>query len=273
MLRDCNPLRVATHGDVTLALEHRPHGVSLLLHKSLEQAARSHLQLLLAFPSPDDAPVFKRVGYRPIGDLVRYVRPLRYRTPFGERTPGMLAWAAGTLADLYGRSRDIVLAAGAPRLQGEWTDQVDPRMQRLWETSTKPDGIVGVRDAAYLRWRFDASPDGGFQYLLVVDPHDDSLLAWFVVRAMGGALHVHDYWSLHGPAIGTRYLDTLLHCARKAGHAAVSLDLASLSPYLSPWRATGFAERGRRPVVGHWQPAALGEHIGEVHLTAADVED
>lgn len=273
MLRDGQPLRAGVMVDLAVVPEHRTLGPALMLQQSLAQSARSQLDLLYAFPNPKAAPVFKRIGYRPLGDLVRYVRVLRHGPYLARRMPRALAWIAGVAVDAWTRMRDALRLAGTPRLRGVWSDRVDPQMQAFWEASTKPDGIVGARDAAHLRWRFDASPEGGFRYLLVRDPVGDALLAWFAVRATGATLHVHDYWSLHGPAIGTRCLDTLLRAARTAGHAAVSLELASLSPHVAPWLATGFTERNRRAVFGYWDTSALGEQLGEVHLTAADEDE
>lgn len=244
--------------------------MSLGLTQSLERAACGHLQLLYAFPRMMEVPLFKRVGFRPIGDVVRYVRVLQHAPFLGKRIPWILARLSGPALDAWARTRDALCNAGTRRLLGTWTDRVDPRMQRLWETSTKPDGIVGTRDAAYLSSRFDASTDDGFRFLLVTDPTTNDLLAWFAVRPMGRTLHVLDYWSSHGPAIGTRVLYMLLHCSSKTGYVAVSLDQSSLSPYLSPWRATGFVECSRRPVMGYWHTHALGQHLGEVHLTAGD---
>lgn len=273
MLRDGQPLRAGVMVDLAVVPEHRTLGPALMLQQSLAQAARGQLDLLYAFPNPKAAPVFKRIGYRPLGDLVRYVRVLRHAPYLARRMPRPFAHMAGVVLDAWARLRDGLRHAGMPRLRAAWSEHVDPRMQSLWESSVKPDGIVGARDAAHLRWRFDASPDGGFRYLLVCDPHHDALLAWFAVRANGATLHVHDYWSLHGPAIGTRCLDALLRVARKAGHAAVSLELASLSPHLAPWRDLGFVERGRRAVFGYWDTAALGDMLGELHLTAADEDE
>jgi hypothetical protein len=273
MLRDGQPLRAGVMVDLAVMPEHRTLGPAMMLQQSLAQAARGQLDLLYAFPNPKAAPVFKRIGYRPLGDLVRYVRVLRHGPYLARRMPRVLAYAAGIAVDAWTRARDALRHAGTAPLRATWSDRVDPRVQQLWEDSTKPDGIVGARDAAHLRWRFDASPEGGFRHLLVRDASSDALVAWFAVRANGATLHVHDYWSLHGPAIGTRCLDALLRAARKAGHAAVSLELASLSPHLAPWLAMGFSERSRRAVFGYWDAAALGEHLGQLHLTAADEDE
>ena len=273
MLRDGRPLRAGVMVDLAVMPEHRTLGPAMMLQQSLAQAARGQLDLLYAFPNPKAAPVFKRIGYRPLGDLVRYVRVVRHAPYLARRIPRPLAYAAGAAVDVWARLRDALRHAGTASLSAAWSDRIHPDMQALWDASVKPDGIVGARDAAHLRWRFDASPEGGFRYLMVRDPRSGSLIAWFATRASGSTLHVHDYWSLHGPAIGTRCVGTLVVAARRCGHAAVSVELASLPSHLDPWLALGFAERSRRAIFGYWDPAVLGETIGHLHLTAADEDE
>lgn len=272
MLRDGRPLRAGVLVDLTVLPEHRSLGPALMLQQGLVASARSELDLLYGFPNPKAAPVFKRIGYQPLGDLVRYVRVLRHRGYFARRMPSLLAAPLGALADAGLRLRDALLHPGAVQLRAAWADRADSRMQSLWERSTKPDGIVAVRDLAHLSWRFERSPLGDFRFLLLSDA-TGALGAWFATRADGGTLHVHDYWSLHGPAIGTRHVAALLHAAREAGHAAVSIELATAPAYLAPWHALGFAQRGKRPIFGCWGAQSGGNAPTVLHFTAADEDE
>lgn len=273
MLRDGKPMRAGVMVDLAVVPEHRSLGPAMILQQALAEAARTQLDLLYAFPNPKAAPVFKRIGYRPLGELVRYVRVLRHGRYIARRMPRLFAYPTGLAVDTWTRLRDALRDSGTPNLRASWSDDVDPDVQGLWEASTKPDGIAGTRDYAHLHWRFDAAPAGGFRHLLVRDPRNNALFAWFATRPEGATLHVHDYWSLHGPAIGTRALATLLGMARKAGYSAVSVELASVPAHLDPWAALGFVERSRRPVFGYWDAAALGDSPGDLHLTSADEDE
>ncbi len=273
MLRDGRPLRGGVLVDLAVLPEHRSLGPALMLQQGLAAAARRDLDLLYGFPNPKAAPVFKRIGYRPLGELVRHVRVLRHADYLARRMPRPLARVAGPALDRCVRLRDRLAHPDASRLRAVWRDHVDARMQALWERSTKPDGVVAIRDLAHLEWRFDRSPHAGFRYLLLDDPRDGTLSAWFATRPDGATLHVHDYWSVHGPALGTRQLAALLRAAYAAGHAAASVELCTAPTLLEPWKALGFVERSRRPVFGCWSDPAGVTASTPLHLTAADEDE
>lgn len=275
MLRDGRPLHGGVLVDLAVLPEHRSLGPALMLQQGLFASARRELDLLYGFPNPKAAPVFKRIGYRPLGHMARHVRVLRHAPYLARRLPRALAplsAPAGVLVDAASRMRLALLHAQGRALRTTWVARADARMQAIWDASVKPDGIVAVRDLEHLRWRFDHAPSAGFRYLLASRRGDDAPVAWFAVRTSGNALHVHDYWSLQGAAVGTRALLALLSAARAERHVAVSVELATSQAHLMPWRALGFEERSRRPIFGNWGDAA-GDPAPDLHLTAADEDE
>src|SRR5690606_26941462 len=209
MLRDGHALDAGVLVDLAVLPEHRSLGPALILQQRLLAAARERFALLYGFPNARAAPVFRRIGYRVLGDLVRHVRVLRPGRYFARRMPDALARPAGVLIDLCVRLHDFLRSLGADPLAACWRDRADARMQALWEASARPDGVVAVRDLAHLQWRFDRAPPPRFRYLLLEDPHRRAPCAWFATRVRGDTLHVYDYWSLHGPALGTRHIAAL----------------------------------------------------------------
>lgn len=272
MLLDGRPLQGGVLVDMAVVPAHRSLGPALMLLQGLKEGAARECALLYGFPNPKAAPVFRRIGYRPAGDLVRYVRVLRHAPYFARRMPRAAAGCAGAAADLAGRVRDLLRAPATGGLRTAWLDAADPRMQALWDASTKPDGVAAVRDLAHLAWRFDRAPGGGFRYFAIGEA-DGSLDAWFAVRRRGDSLVVHDYWSVHGPAIGTRRIAALLRAARARGHASVSVELATSPGHLAPWLASEFRERSRRPLFCHWSDTAHDAGAIPFHLTAADEDE
>jgi hypothetical protein len=135
--------------------------------------------------------------------------------------------------------------------------------------------MTTLRDAAHLRWRFDDAPvaDDGlmpFQHLQLFE--GETLVAWFATRLDGHILHVHDFWSRHGAQIAPDMVAALLRAARKAGHASVSIELATSAKRMQPWLDTGFSERGKRPVFGYWG-AKDEEAMPSLHLVSADEDE
>lgn len=271
MLHDGRAIRGGVLVDLAVLPQHRSLGPAMILQQGLLAASRDSLDVLYGFPNPKAAPVFKRIGYRALGELGRHACVLRHRDYLARRLPAALAATAGALLDGALRLGRALRHPRAWGLRATWRDRVDPRMDTLWQASPKPAGIVAVRDVAHLRWRFDEAPGGGFRYLLLSDPRNDALCAWFATRSDGHTLHVHDFWSRRGNVPAGHQLCALLRAARRAGHAAVSVELSTSVDALAPWSALGFSQRGKRPVFGRWN--AGDGAAPPMHLTAGDEDE
>jgi len=271
MLRDGQPIAAGVLVDLAVLPEHRSLGPALMLQGGLAQAGGERFGLLYGFPNPKAAAVFKRVGYDRLGDIVRRARVLRHAGYLARRLPRPLAAVAGFVLD---RARALADTVRAPRerLAAAWSEAADARFDTLWAASPKGEGAVGVRDAAFARWRFDASPLVKTRYLLLAGA-DGALRAWFACQVEDAVLHVRDFWSDDAASgIGHARIAALLRAARKAGHAAVSVEFAGPDVRLAGWTAAGFAERGRRPVFGRWSDGSAAGAVA-IHLTSADEDE
>ena len=259
--------------DLAVAPEHRSLGPALMLQQALAAVGRQRFGLLYGFPNPKAAPVFKRVGYTPFGHIVRHARVLRHAGYLARRLPRVLAAPAALVLDALHRVRDALRAQAA--VDAAWSTRVDPRIDTLWRESAHGDTLVGVRDCAFLEWRFDRAPLGAMRYLLLSDRGKPDLRAWFACQVEGDVLHVRDFWSIDAATgIGRGFVLALLAAARRAGHAAVSVEYAGADERFAGWRAAGFVERGRRPVFGCAGNCADAPiDVGAMHLTSADEDE
>jgi hypothetical protein len=277
MLREGREIRAGVLVDLAVTPEHRTLGPALILQQGLFAAGRRELDQLYGFPNPKAAPVFKRIGYRRLGEMVRHARVVRHASYVQRRVarlPAPLAMLAGMLIDLGIGLRDRLRIRGAGALRATWHDRV-PDIDALWSASPKPAALTAVRDAAHLRWRFDEAPTDAslppFRHLLLRDARCDA--AWFATRADAHTLHVHDAWTRDGGATPSHaILLALLRAARKAGFAVVSIELATSAERLQPWRDLGFEARSQRPVFGtDFETGADGD--ADLHLTSADEDE
>lgn len=268
-------IRAGVLVDLAVLPQHRSLGPALILQQGLIAAGQRELDLLYGFPNPKATAVFKRIGYAHLADMVRYVRVIRYADYLHRHMPALPARLLGPAIDFALRVRDALRRMRGRRILSEWSERADPRMDELWQRSAHGDGLVAVRDAERARWRFDAAPFGRFRHLLLSEDGGATLSAWFSTEVEGRTLHVRDFWAVDAAdGIGIRYIDALLRAARKAGLAAVSVELAARAPRLAGWMARRFVERGRHPVFGRWSDpqAAAGRDL-DPFLTAADEDE
>jgi ribosomal protein S18 acetylase RimI-like enzyme len=261
--------------DLAVSPEHRSLGPALMLERELAAAGGARFDLLYGFPNLKATALLKRLGvYEPLGSIVRYARVLRYRDYVARRLPDALAMPLGAAIDLAQRIGRALRARGERRIVASWGDASDPRIDALWARSTHGDEILGIRDSTFLRWRFDNSQTQT-SFLLLSDPADGTLLAWFACQAREKVLHVRDVWSDDASrGIGRAYVSALLRAAYRAGYAAVSFEFAGADAKLASWKAAGFVERSRRPVYGKWTGAATAADLqASLHLTSADEDE
>ena len=275
MLWQGKEIRAGVLVDLTVMPAHRSLGPALILQQGLIQSGRQQLDLLYGFPNPKAAAVFKRIGYERFADIVRHAHVLRHAGYLRGKLPGWLAYPLGAMADLFFAAKDRIKRAYGPRLDYTWSSRADAAMDALWRTSEKGDGLLAIRDSAHCKWRFDDSPLVRTRYLLLTAPGDAGMQAWFATQVEESTLHVRDFWSNAGHGrMSESHLLALLCAAREAGHASVSMEIASDASRMDSWKRCGFVERSRRPVFGRWSfeekpdPQAM-----DLFLTSADEDE
>ena len=262
--------------DLAVIPAHRSLGPALILQQGLFAAGQRAVDVLYGFPNPKAAPVFKRIGYRQLADMIRYARVVKHAQYVDRRLPRLpapLVGMLGALIDLGARLRDAWRLPQARTLRAQWFDRA-PDIASMWNASPKPSALTALRDATHLRWRFDDAPAMGglppFRHLQLFD--GETPVAWFATRVEGHTLHIHDFWSCDGAQPAPKIVAALLRAARKQGHATVSIELATSDERLTPWRQLGFEPRGQRPVFGMISGLA-GEQVPDLHLTSADEDE
>jgi GNAT superfamily N-acetyltransferase len=259
--------------DLAVSPEHRSLGPAMMLQSALAEIGAARFGLLYGFPNPKAAPVFKRVGYAKLGEIVRHARVLRHADYLSRRMPRALACIAGPLVDLGMRVRDAWRSRGDARFLVLWSDAADPRFDALWARSSTVNVALSIRDYAFAHWRFDQCPFEKTQFLLLSDPGNGNLLAWFACQVKDNTLHVRDFWSAEAACgLAREYVDALLAEVRKLGCAAVSFEIAGATRRLEGWRMAGFSARGKRPVFGKWGDAHAKVSI-DLYLTSADEDE
>ena len=274
MLWQGNAIRSGVLVDFAVLPAHRSLGPALQLQKALIAAAADHFDLLYGFPNPKAAPIFRRLGYVELGELVRYARILRHGHYLQRKLPRTVAQALGWIIDRLSALRRWPRRLRNTGVNRTWSDQIDARMDELWKRSAPNQGLIGVRDVAMLRWRFDQAPGRRLHYLLLTEPGSGDLLAWFACEAHAHTLHVRDFWSVDAQrSMQRRFLDALLDAAHQSGHATLSVEYAGPVIAFVGWIAAGFIERERQPVLGKWLHPTPMTAKAPIHFTSLDEDE
>lgn len=278
MLDRGREIRAGVLVDLAVTTAHRSLGPALMLQKALLQASAEKFELLYGFPNPKAAPVFKRLGYSQLGEIVRYASVLRHRGYLERRMPRMPRMAArplGWALDVASRVQAAVVARRDRELSAEWLDTADPRIDELWSQSEHGVALIAPRDTAMLRWRFDRSPSTQTRYLLLGEKVGGPLRAWFACQADGGTLHVRDFWSVDAArGMGRPLIHAMLCAARRGGYSSVSVEYAGPAMRHRGWLDAGFVPRTSRPIFGKWRdPSPARGEESALHLTSADEDE
>lgn len=173
--------------DLNVDRQHRTIGPALALQRAvIDQAGQAGLPLIYGFPNAQSAAVHRRTGYREIGRLGRWVKPLSFRRL---ALPPWLAFAADRLLPFVSPETYRRLPAD---LRVERIGRFDERFDRLFEAAAARLPIVGHRTAAYLTWRFARRPHSGHHVLGLLD-RSNGLRAYVVWRWHRGTACVGDF--------------------------------------------------------------------------------
>lgn len=262
-------IRAGQMVDLAVVPQHRSFGPARTLLRTLVEQGLKELDLIYGTPNRKAAGLVSRVTPVRMGHIVRHVCVLRHRRYLARHLPAPLAGLGGTPLDAARRVRRSWRMRGT-NLAWRWASQAEPAFDVLWQRSQHGRALVQVHDAAFARWRFDASPFAEYRYLLLEE--NGELRAWFACREDAGTLHVDDWWAVHAAhGVDSRLVEVLLSAADKDGCEAVSFAFAGADKALAPWVRAGFAERQRRPIFGIL--ASSREAPDHIHLTVGDEDE
>ncbi len=260
---DGHRVRAGVLCDFAVTRSHRVGGAALCIQRALAEAASEDgIELLYGHPNEKSVAVFKRVGYRVVGDTTAWVKPLRcdlrLRDALGWK--GAAAVAAAPI-DIALRALDRLRRAGSPlRVRGELVARAGGRADALWERARTQYGILGEQSSEYLDWRYGRFTTGEYR-IFGVSPREDPRLVGFAVYTRDGRKAL--LCDLFAEQLDVSAEPLLLHLAdhlRSQGIEALSLSYVGSPSFRTQLLSVGFLPRpGRRPLIVH--PGHLAESV------------
>ena len=207
------PLRAALFADLAIERGHRSGLPALALVRAVKHHVDRSFDLGYGFPNDKAVAVYRRCGYRQLGEMQRFVRVLRVGTQLARRAPRLplapvVARGAAAIADRALAAITRARARGAQRrFMLAWLDAFDGRFDELWRESRSLAPIACERTAALLAWRFGRQPGHRYRIAALIERATDRLCAYAVVRDAGPAVELADLFGA-----GLLELDVLLRC-------------------------------------------------------------
>jgi hypothetical protein len=171
-------------GEFVVGERHRGKGL-LLLKRVLELP-----NPFLGAPNELSRPILERFGFRNVCTLENRIQIVRPRRLVARVAGSRVAGAAAGL--LWEAGRRALRTLRAPARRGVTVSRVgrfDARFDDLWRRVGPAHGILVVRDAAYLNWRFTERPDCTYE---IAAAERSGRVAGYVVyypRQREGLLH------------------------------------------------------------------------------------
>ena len=260
--------------DFVVRPEHRTLFPALLLQKEMHRFALLTHPVIWGMPNPRAAAVFGRAGYSCIGQMVRYVRVIRSATYLARYLPQWLSRVIGPIIDAARRVAGTLSSLTTRGYIVRWQDRPDARFNELWQRSTIPDQIMGVRDQQYLTWRFSECPFYSHSFLTLVSTANDRLIGYAACELARPTLHVSDFLvDVNLPDAAAILWQELTRETFRLGYASLSTQFLGGEPVQRKLIRAGLIRREQRPVYlanSDRSPPLLSET--NWYLTGADLD-
>ncbi len=267
--------------DMNVDQAHRSLGPALKLQrKAIEAAEDQGLPLVYGVCDRRSQLVLERIGYRLVGDVGRWAKPLMSQ-PF---LPPLLrgSWlrrpscAILNLALRFGSAECWYRRRLGTRV--EVVDRYDERFDALFLRAGKRLPILGDRSCEFLNWRFGEAPDVRYRALTLCD-NENQLRSYLVYHFHGTTVHLADFLYEEPADLGA-LLGELLAIARRWGMETAVVEclvpdsIARLLTRFGFWRRPSnwpLLVCTPRATELQWQEEGLFE-LANWYFTRADVD-
>lgn len=227
-------------GDFSVLSEYRRRGIGDGVVAALRAAdCARRWRGLFVLPNRAAEGAFRRGDFTFGRGMGRYVRLLPARGQSGLR--GAVSGLAARLMAPALRDFCVELPADLEFRSG---CGFDARYDSLWERLPKSGRILSVRNAAYLRWRFERHPLLRFQTFELAS--NTELRGYFTLHEEGGTSFVDDFCALDLPSADMLLRQVLRELRRRRESGRIVLQVSQGFWPAMAWRRYGFFAREDR---------------------------
>ena len=259
--------------DFVVAPGHRGYFPALFLQKEVLRRAKPTHPVLFGMPNTLSEAVFRRAGYRCVGQVLRLVRVLHSREFLPDALPGWLRGILGAVIDHAVRLATSWRGLGASPYAWEWRDTPGGDFDALWQRVAPSKALIGVRDRAFLAWRFAQNPRQAYRFFALVAKAERKLVAYAVcnVEPETRAMHVADFLVDPGAPRAAQWLWLyLLREAGREGHRSLSVEFLGDPATRRELGTLGLVKREEHPLYAAFEDRPELSSASNWYVTSAD---
>jgi GNAT superfamily N-acetyltransferase len=238
-------------GDFCIDHQYRSLGVALQLQRAcLEQVSTESLALTYDFPSDRMMAIYRRMQIGPMGQLVRWSKPLR-----ADRKIGRLVKSAALTKILAAPVNQLLEWRDARsewngkytivQHQGDCTEE----FTRLANGVSSRYGICVARTAEYLNWRYLSHPS--VRHELLTARRDGELKGYIVFTHTENDARIVDLFGLDDTDMWTSLVTRAAGLLRPRRISTLSFPVLAMKPWAGLLKQWGFHPRESSQVVVH----------------------
>jgi GNAT superfamily N-acetyltransferase len=241
-----NEYTLGVLGDISVDPEFRGQGIAGAMFRFLAGIdLQRRLSGGIVLPNEEAARPLLRNGWAEANRIERYVRILDIGPRIGERfghgmPASVLAWSINA-ATRWSPGEVVSGWRERGRYRSAVVTTVDERFNELWRRSDKRGRVLGVRNAAYLRWRYQHHPVSRYEIFTLT--RGDDLCGYLCYRISNGACVVDDIFAeAAGEAVHELLRAFLAHARERRIADTVTVNVNRSYLHI-PWRGFGFSRR------------------------------
>ena len=258
--------------DIAVDAQHRTLGPALKMIKNALGSEEQNFVIYYAFPNEKSETIFKRIGFKELGQFKRFVKVLRFNKYLQKHVSQPIANIIAAILNAGAYLKDwFMLFIVRRTFRGELVTRFDKRFDDLWDDSNRTSDIIANRDAKSLQWYFGANPIYDTKTFVAINNADDSYIGYVVFRrTQKNDVIIYDFFSRDsGKMLGVTLL-LFVECIRKFDAGSITVGCHVSKQIEQQLKKVGFSCRDSRPIIYKVNNPALAIDLNAIYLTSYD---
>jgi len=179
-------------GDFAIKKKYRSLGPAILLQKYL-LANKTPYDIILGFPNKPAEKIQMRVGFKPIGKINLYIKPIKSSYVLKKIKKSYLAKPFSPVIDLFLKLRDFKHKHNQEIQIIQDPDKINTKFDKLLDSGKTNYSLIGERSYKYLHWRYFENPYKKYSLFAIEDKKTKKLLGYIIYMVHKDIAMIDDF--------------------------------------------------------------------------------